>query len=392
MPVYTEEKKLEILNYVKEHGLENALGKFKISPTSITGWNKKYNIYDSIPQYTEEKKLEILNYAKKHGVGNALEKFKISPTSIARWNKKHNIYDSIPRYSKDEILKILSYAKQHGVVKAAKKFNTSRTNIARWNKKHNIFKFQATPREYSENEKLKILNYAKKHGAKSAAEKFNTVHGNITAWNRKHNIYKLRVRATYSKEEKQVFLNEAAANGITITAKKYDILPCLLTEWNKAEKYKFWNPRKNVTKAYDKEFILEVLKYAKRYSPGAAARTYNISSSLVSNWNRKYKIYKKIRNCWKKGYDFSPDEKEAMLKIALEIGYRKAAENYDINGGTLVKYNFDIDNPILPARCISPEENELLLEEAKRELELTSERERQIRSHIINHSYKNEKN
>lgn len=313
--------------------------------------------------YPESKRLEILRYAKEHGVNEAAKKFNIYRNGIMKWNRIYNIYTAVS-YTKEQKLEILEYVKKHGVMNAAKKFKTDKTTIARWNKKYNIYKFQKERRKFSKAEKLEVLNYAKKHGINKAAKKFDMCSSNVIQWNRKYKIFE--VEYFYTEKEKLEILEYAREHGLNKASKKFNIYKNTIIRWNMATDGEFWEPRK-AGAANDEDFIMEALKYAAEHSPAAAARKYNITSSHIVVWNRIRKVYNpkgiKSNKC-----DFSIDEKEKMLEEALEKGYYRTSQKYDICPSTLSLYNFDTSEPIVPSKHISDEANKAIMDEVGEKL------------------------
>lgn len=86
--------------------------------------------------------------------------------------------------------------------------------------------------------------------------------------------------------------------------------------------------------AYSTDFKIEVLNYAKKYGPAAAADKYNITKQSVIVWNRKYKIYtpRNLRT-------FTTAQKIHILEHAVKYGICYTALKYRVAQPTLMMWN-----------------------------------------------------
>jgi transposase-like protein len=149
MRKFTEEQKREILTYANEHSLTSAMREYNLDIYTILKWNEKLNIYKptghraeathkkkyEVP--TNEKKQEVLDFVKKHGISKAVRAFNIPSSTIQTWNKKEQVYKARKHRTFTEAQKalIIEQAKKTSVSEAAKKYNLYNHQIHNWIKK-----------------------------------------------------------------------------------------------------------------------------------------------------------------------------------------------------------------------------------------------------------------
>ena len=142
---------------------------FKINV--IQYWNTKWTIFNVTARrvYSEKRKLDILNYAKKHGVMEAGREYDVNNVTISEWNEKYKIYDAQanpPEFDKHFIQKVLSEISkynlsnglQDGVSVIAGRYNLKPKTIYNWNKKYPTFqtKQKVTKRKISPDDIARI--------------------------------------------------------------------------------------------------------------------------------------------------------------------------------------------------------------------------------------------
>ena len=139
---FSTQEKINILTHVLKDGVIKTAYKFDISPVILARWNADLKIYptgttvahDKPEGYSEEKKLEILQYTKEHGISNAARHYKVSQSLIQVWNAAYKYYETRP-YTKrtpEEKAKILAYAAEHSIPQAAKEYGLADGTIRGW--------------------------------------------------------------------------------------------------------------------------------------------------------------------------------------------------------------------------------------------------------------------
>lgn len=86
--------------------------------------------------------------------------------------------------------------------------------------------------------------------------------------------------------------------------------------------------------AYDTDFIITVLNYARDNGPTRAAKFFDIQYSTIRRWNNKYKIYEvqEMR-------EFSDTEKIEILTYANQHGLSSAMREYNLDVSTMRVWN-----------------------------------------------------
>lgn len=254
---YSTERKIEILTYARDHGVNVASRHFNVSVMTIRRWNTVLKIYTpQTHQYPIEKRREILNYVVQHNIKAAVEHFGVSRGIIELWNKELKIYKSPQRkFTDEQKMEILCYARDHGVFNAADKYDISNKTIVMWNKKFHVYQEQQI---YTPDERKRILMFARDNGLVAAEQEFNVPTNTMLRWNKEYKIYTPRQKPDYirySTSEQIEFLNLAkqlydklpdnvrSANFVfTELASKHRVTVDQLTAWNK--KYKIVPSRK----------------------------------------------------------------------------------------------------------------------------------------------------
>lgn len=190
---YTEEYKIIVLNWAKEHGTIGAARHFDLQSSTIIRWNKKYRIYEIRPmrKFSEKQRIEILNFAEERGLTNAMRFYNVDVATIQEWNETRKIYtgkktepQEKKKYiekSESEILEILNFAKTRGPVAAARKYNVPDSTIRNWNAKYKVYETRKK-RNYSDETKSRIVCFALQKTVAEAAKEFNLSNHQIRKW------------------------------------------------------------------------------------------------------------------------------------------------------------------------------------------------------------------
>jgi transposase-like protein len=112
----------------------------------MLSWNRTLKIYRAtgrranathVQKYEEvstEKKLEILNFVKTHGMGQAQKKYNKASSTIQTWNAELGVYR--PRthrtFTPEQKDKIIQFADSTSIAEAAKQFHLYSHQIQRW--------------------------------------------------------------------------------------------------------------------------------------------------------------------------------------------------------------------------------------------------------------------
>lgn len=248
--------------------------------------------------YTDNEKLEILRYARDHGVVAAAEHFNILRQLITKWNRQMQVYKpKTPEYPTEKRIEVLRYAAQKGPTAAAKKFNVSIGIIELWNREHKIY--SPSIRKFTTENKIEILNYVKKYGLMEAADKYDVHASTIVSWNNKLHIYTLA--EPYSEDKKIEILTYARDNGVTAAEQKYDLPQATMLRWNKI--YNIYTPRESNYRHCTEEQKIQILQHAKKlydnlpadirsanYAFILIAEEYHVTKDQLRKWNNKYKL------------------------------------------------------------------------------------------------------
>jgi transposase-like protein len=148
MREFSDEEKKGILEYANTHGLTGAMREYDVNIFTILSWNKVLNIYQAkgrrenathVQKYekvSKEKKLEILNFVKEHNISAAVKKYNKASSTIQTWNAELKVY-KVRRhrvFSDKQKADIIQYANITSVADAAKKFNLCHHQIRDWMK------------------------------------------------------------------------------------------------------------------------------------------------------------------------------------------------------------------------------------------------------------------
>ena len=249
-------------------------------------------------KYTEEQKIEMLQYAKVHGVVAAALHYDVDRRALAYWNKKLKIYKpKVASYDDATRRMVVEYAAAHGVRAATKQFKVSTEIIRIWNRELQVYGRKTN--SFTEPQKLEILEYARDFGVFAAADKYAVHFSTICRWNKKYHVYDPQI--SFSPEQIIEMLTFARDNGLIAAAQRYDVADYTLERWNK--EYKIYTPRQTKFVAYTATQQQEILRHAlavykklpvKSRSAHqaflATAKDFPVSIDQLGVWNRKFRI------------------------------------------------------------------------------------------------------
>ena len=198
---------------------------------------------------------------------------------------------------------------------------------------------------YTLTEKMNILKYARQYGPIAASRHFNVPSCSIIRWNRKYKVYETQKMRTFSVAEKTEILQFAETNGLTAAMHKYNIDMSTMRVWN--ETLKIYNQCGRKTNASYKtkycretdEYKINVLNFARQFGPSAAFKKFRISSATLSEWNKKFKIYKtRIKRV------FTPNKKREIIQFADEHGPEAASRQFCVRCNQIQQWRDDINH------------------------------------------------
>lgn len=248
MKPFSDDKKIEILNYAAAHGVTAAARHYGISSQRISQWNRRLKIYKPKPtEYPPETRRAVLSYAATHGATAAAKKYGVSKNIITLWNRADGAYaNKTRRFSVAEQKEILGYARDFGARAAARRFDVELTTVIRWNNKYKIYEPQKT---YTHDEIMDVLTYARDFSLVSAARRFNIPEFTITRWNKKYKVYDMRAPRDYTPytpaQQRQILLhalrvykltppaNRTARSAFLRIAPEYNLTIDQLYIWNR---------------------------------------------------------------------------------------------------------------------------------------------------------------
>lgn len=302
---YSKERKMEILTYARDHGVNAACRHFGVMHATIRYWNKTLNIYSvKTAEYPAAMRRQVLEYATRHTLRDAAKHFGVSVAAIQSWNKQQKTYKPKQRkYSKENKLEVLYYAEDYGVTEAANKYDINPATIIEWNKEMHVYQ---TQKKYTEQDKQEILRFAQENGIIAASQEFGVARHTILAWNKIYNIYDPRHKQDYtafSAQEKVKILNRAkktydalpvidrsANQAFTTVAREYGATPNQLRKWNRILKIVPVQPHKKreITQTEINEAQSALIK--SRGSVARASRMTGISEDTIKELKNSKKI------------------------------------------------------------------------------------------------------
>ncbi len=279
---WADERGVETSNYTKKDkiikpvinlGTPNPSGQLNISRIAV---------YEGVEEpgvkignvYTEEFKIEVVEYAKEVGVPEAAKEFNTSTQTIRNWADERGVkikkIREIKTYTEEFKAMVVERATEVGVPKAAKEFKTSTNNIPRWAKELGVkIKKIRKTKTYTEEEKTKIVERATEVGAPKAAREFDVPEDNIRRWANKRGIQIKRIIKTYTEEFKTKAIERAKEVGAPKTAKEFNVSIVSIYNWAKERGVKI---KKSIRKTYTKEFKTKAVERATEIGVPKAAK------------------------------------------------------------------------------------------------------------------------
>lgn len=192
-------------------------------------------------------------------------------------------------YSFETIMAILEHAKENGPVAAATMYGVAASTVIRWNKKYNIYETQEM-RFFSVAEKIKILEHAQEHGLMATKKEFDVAIATMNNWNKEFNIYvkgikdRIKKPKTEHKRQSKEFiievLNYAKEHGASDAVDKYNVPHSTLNMWNK--KYNVYKTRQ--ARVFTDAQKQNIVEYAQTHSPAEAAKVFKVTSYQIKQW------------------------------------------------------------------------------------------------------------
>lgn len=193
---HTTEFKLAALNHAKDIGsIPQASKDFGVDCRTMYRWNDEYKICDIRPmrEYSDQDKVQILEYADKHGLTSAMREFDVNIFTMLSWNRTLKIYCATGRrenathvqkyeeVSTEKKLEILNFVKTHGMGQAQKKYNKASSTIQTWNAELGVYR-PRTHRTFTPEQKDKIIQFADSTSIAEAAKQFHLYSHQIQRW------------------------------------------------------------------------------------------------------------------------------------------------------------------------------------------------------------------
>ncbi len=141
--VFSCDEKVSILKETTKYGLNYVVSQYNIVPATLYKWNRELKVCDSLRQpvrqikkrrFTIAERREILTYVKDHSLVDAMRKYNVPSTVIYRWNDVYRIFKkrNIRHFTDTQKSEILQYASDKDVARAAHKYNVAAHIIRNW--------------------------------------------------------------------------------------------------------------------------------------------------------------------------------------------------------------------------------------------------------------------
>lgn len=338
---YPLDKKMEILEYARAHGVMAAARKYGVHRQLITTWNTELHVYPvKTAEYPTELRMEIIRYSDAHGIRAAVRKYNVASGSIDRWRHEMNMFKPHFRTMTDEQkIEILEYARDYGVMRASEKFDVESDIMNGWNKTFKIYTEQT--RQYDEGFIMDVLKYAANNGVVAASLNFNIPKGTITRWNASRHVFVPRVRpetTPYTPDQQLELLQRAhammaGAPDVYKSARSVfmelsgmvDVTPDQLMAWNKKFKVVPTRPRRNPEISQSQIAEIQSALNASQGSMAAAARRAHVNESLVRQLMQDKKISFHIASDKiKTGVPVGPKKSAAIRSIIQSLLQKKS--------------------------------------------------------------------
>lgn len=136
------------------------------------------------------------------------------------------------------------------------------------------------------------------------------------------------MQTRHSDAEKLKILKFAKKHGVVAAAQHYNINSQLISQWNR--KFRIYAPK---PANYSRECKIQVLTYARDHGARAAAKKFGVSENIVSIWNAELKVYTKTVRI------FNDGQRRTVLLYARDYGIAAAADKFDVNPSTIIRWN-----------------------------------------------------
>lgn len=136
------------------------------------------------------------------------------------------------------------------------------------------------------------------------------------------------MQTRHSDAEKLKILKFAKEHGVVAAAQHYNVNSQLISQWNR--KFKIYTPK---PANYSHEYKIQVLTYARDHGARAAAKKFGVSENIVSIWNAELKVYTKTVRI------FNDGQRRTVLLYARDYGIAAAADKFDVNPSTIIRWN-----------------------------------------------------
>lgn len=144
--VFSDDEKRAALKYAAKFGMSQAERVLGISKYHIAQWSEVYTSYNihkegwrhlkgkKYNKVTCEKKVAILEHVKQFGLIATSRKYDIPVPTLQRWNGKYAVYEPRKKrfFTPEQRNEILDYAAKHSIGRACLKFDIARNNIVKW--------------------------------------------------------------------------------------------------------------------------------------------------------------------------------------------------------------------------------------------------------------------
>lgn len=144
----------------------------------------------------------------------------------------------------------------------------------------------------------------------------------------------------YTYAEKISILEYARDNGVIAAARHFDMQSSNIIRWNK--KYKIYQTQEMRTFTDDQK--IEILQYAQKHGLTNAMRQYNVDIATMMVWNRTRKIYTKTGR--KKNAEYKQMTPETTIEFKIMVltyvkdhGASDASRKFNIPHSTLRLWN-----------------------------------------------------
>ena len=183
---YSDEQKLEVLDFYSSHGKEATLSRYGITCHRLTNWKKKFQLSGKRASKKEmEFRREVLDHATTFGIKAASEKHGVSIPTIWDWKSKSKINAGKSPSKKKIIIgenvkkEIVEYYLQYGASSCEKKFQVPRQTVRNWALKNGDVNIHLTSQM-----KKDAVKDAKEAGVKKTLDKYAVSRSSLYNWSK----------------------------------------------------------------------------------------------------------------------------------------------------------------------------------------------------------------